>query len=371
MFAFQSFDCLAYLFSQGATVSVLALLYLRYRYALLFPTLIGLFLFTCNANCDIYAILSRIGMTIAYSSVLIALKSLAVDRDMRLRAWGAMVQIGAPTFLLLFNNVNKMKCAWQARIGHEDEVKSGTAATLIKLEDIPDSAMLAAPVLENLKKKVRNDLTVEMLRDDINWPHIEGVGAATVLRIWIKHIPGLKKFQPSVMHLFLETYSKHLLRLRKSEIHPMRTTNIKESTTTGVASVLMNLVLGQLGVVVSWLNGYLVMVCGDQLSIDRLRKIKLYTAKTDTPYDRHDWVLPIIQLWHMKWALQKCIFRLHWADKVGKTIFGLRHDAELFSRGKFNPVKCDFYPAHHILKDQFDALVLDALRYVPYFIITT
>lgn len=88
----------AYPFLQGATISVLLLLYRRYRFALLFPTLIGLFLFTCNANRDIYAIFGHMGMTVAYSSVLVVLKSLAADRDACLQAWGAMVQIGAPAF---------------------------------------------------------------------------------------------------------------------------------------------------------------------------------------------------------------------------------------------------------------------------------
>lgn len=89
-------------------------------------------------------------------------------------------------------------------------------------------------------------------------------------------------------------------------------------------------------------------------------------AKTNTPYDRHDWVLPIIQLWHMKWNFQKAIFRLHWQEGTGRDIFGLYsyHDCEILGREKFNPVKCDFYPAHHILEDRFEALLLEALRYV-------
>ena len=145
----------------------------------------------------------------------------------------------------------------------------------------------------------------------------------------------------------------------------MRTTDINEATTTGVASVLSNMI-GQLGIVGSWLNTYVILVCGDQLSVDRIRKVKLYMGKAATAYDRHDWALPVIQLWHMKWALQKSIFRLHWWGNVGKEIFGLHHDCDLLGHSKFNPLKCDFYPAHPILEDQFEALILDALRYVYY-----
>lgn len=125
---------------------------------------------------------------------------------------------------------------------------------------------------------------------------------------------------------------------------------------------LRNLVLDQLLIAMHWLNCWLIMICGNQLSIDRIRKIKMYMAKGDTPFERHEWALPVIQLWHLKWNWQKAIFRLHWFQPTGKDTFGLRHDVHLLARDKFNPEKCDFYPAHHILEDRFEALMLNALR---------
>jgi hypothetical protein len=104
------------------------------------------------------------------------------------------------------------------------------------------------------------------------------------------------------------------------------------------------------------------MICGNRLSIDRVRKIKIYMDKGDAPFNHHHWALPVIQLWHLKWNWQKAIFCLHWFEPTGKSIFGLHHDVKLLTRNKFNPVKCDFYPAHHILEDRFEALMLDALR---------
>lgn len=279
---------------------------------------------------------------------------------------GALIQTCEPNLLLLFDNVNKMQRAWEKTIGHGDEMKSGTAATVIELEDVPEGAMRAEPLLERLKKQERKQLTTSVMLGDIDWNHITGVGTSTVLRAWLKHVGPLAKFRSDINSRFSEMHAKHPLRLRKSKIHTMRTTDIDEATTTGIVSVLYNLVVGQLGIMTRWMDTYLIMVCGDQLSIDRLRKAKWYMAKTGTAYDRHDWALPIIQLWHMKWTLQKCIFRLHWWDNVGKSIFGLHHDCDLLGRGKFNPVKCDFYPAHHILEDRFDAFMLDALRYVAF-----
>ncbi|KAJ7840470.1 hypothetical protein B0H13DRAFT_2239514 [Mycena leptocephala] len=346
----------------GVTAVILIMLYFRYRYAIVFPTFIGLFLFTCNAHRDIFALLCRVGFSVGYSTVLATLHVLAADSSSQLHTFGAAVQVAQPMFLLLFDNVNKMQRAWQQVLGKRDTLSSGCASTLIGLEDITEDAMDSGPLLKNIDEKKRKNLTVGELVDDIDWEHLEGVGSGTAAGVWTKHVPSLRTHAPSVTKKFRTTHAKHRLRLRKSDIRTMRNTDIDEAPTAGVAMQLHNLVADQLLILGNWLQGWLIMICGDQLSIDRIRKIKMYMGKGDTPFQRHDWALPVIQLWHLKWNWQKAIFRLHWFEPTGKGIFGLHHDVDLLTRTKFNHLKCDFYPAHHILEDRFDALMLDALR---------
>ncbi|KIY46989.1 hypothetical protein FISHEDRAFT_46222 [Fistulina hepatica ATCC 64428] len=348
----------------GTTAMLLVLLFFRYKYAIVFPTLIGLFLYTCNTHRDVFTVLGRIGLTISYESVRVLLGILANDADTQLKAWGALLHAGSrqPHFLLLFDNVNKMQRAWQHTLGHSDTLQSGTAATLIQLEDVKDGALRSAPVLENVRAKKRLALTTDELHRDINWAHINAIGIGTILRAWVKHIPGLRKHREKVEAIFRVQHAKHPLRLRKSTIHPMRVTDADESSTVGTASVLRNLVFDQLAILASWLGAWFLFICGDQLSIDRLRKIKLYMAKSSTPQNRHEWVLPIIQLWHLKWNWQKAIVKLHWFKETGSHTFGLHHDADLLQRRNYNPERCDFHPTHHLLEDTFDAHVLDILR---------
>ncbi|KAK6977142.1 hypothetical protein R3P38DRAFT_2582264 [Favolaschia claudopus] len=326
------------------------LLFFRYRYAVAVPTFIGIFLFACNAHRDIFGLLSRIGLSISYRKVLDILQVLAMDSEVQLRAYGAVARLSQPMFLLLFDNVNKMQRAWQQVLGRTDTVTSGTAATLIALEDVTEDAIDSRPVLKNIAEKKRLNLT--------------GVGAGTAVMAWTKHIPSLHRHRSAITEKFRTTLAKHRLRLRKSVIHPMRTTDIDEAQTVGVAAELHNLVVDQLQILGHWLDCCMIMICGDQLSIDRVRKIKTYMDKADTSFDRHEWALPVIQLWHLKWNWQKAIFRLHWYEPTGKGIFGLHHDVKLLARTKFNHTKCDFYPAHHILEDRFEALMLDALRII-------
>ncbi|KAJ7854439.1 hypothetical protein B0H14DRAFT_3650523 [Mycena olivaceomarginata] len=302
----------------GVTAVILIMLYFRYRYAIVFPTFIGYF---------------SSPATRIETAVLATLHVLATDSGTQLHAIGAAVQVAQPMFLLLFDNVNKMQRAWQQVLGKRDTLSSGCASTLIGLEDITEDAMDSGPLLKISKKKKRKNLTVGELVDDIDWEHLEGVGSGTAAGVWTKHVPSLRAHAPAVTTKFRTTHAKHHLRLRRSDIRTMRNTDIDEAPTTGY-----------------------------QLSIDRIRKIKMYMDKGDTPFQRHDWALPIIQLWHLKWNWQKAIFRLHWFEPTGKGIFGLHHDVDLLTRTKFNHLKCDFYPAHHILEDRFDALMLDALR---------
>ncbi|KAJ7116291.1 hypothetical protein C8R46DRAFT_1264083 [Mycena filopes] len=347
---------------QAVTASILVLLYFRYRFALVFPMFIGLFAFTCNANRELVSLLCRLGLSVSYNTTLAALHVLAADSDIHLKLLGAFTEELGPAFLILFDNVNKMRRAWQPTLGHKDEMQSGTASTVIELEDVPPGALRSEPLIEKIKQKVRLKLTVKQLRDDINWPHMRGVGAGTVLRIWLKYIPSLSRHRAAVEALFSGPLAKHLLRLRKAKLHTPRPTNIDEATTVGAANVLLNIVFGQLFILPVRLYNWMIMICGDQLSIDRIRKIIRYTAKGDTPFEQHKWALPIIQLWHLKWAWQKAMFRLHWYPELEKGTFGLHHDCVWMEREKFNHEKCDFYPAHHILEDRFETLVLEALR---------
>ncbi|KAK7013409.1 hypothetical protein R3P38DRAFT_3206690 [Favolaschia claudopus] len=276
---------------QAVTVFILILLVFQNHFALMLPIIVRIFLFTCNVHRETIAFLCRLGLSVSYTTVLAQLHVLAADSASQLRFLGAFSPNTGPQFLLLFDNVNKMKRAWRAQLGHQDEVKSGTAATAIRLEGVRPGAFLSEPVKKAIDEKRRQNLTVDKLYDDISWEHIRGIGKGTVLRIWLKYIPALASHRAAVEALFSSTHKKHVLQLRKSEIHTARPTNIDESSSTGVASVLANL-LGQLSVVPATLDRWMMlMICGDQLTIDRVRKIKWYSRKAGDPFDKYQWAL--------------------------------------------------------------------------------
>ncbi len=262
------------------------------------------------------------------------------------------------TYIILHNGRQRLTIEMVV----QTTMQSGTAATLVKLEDVPDGALRLQPLLDNIKKQERRNLTVKQLRDDIDWQHIRGVGVGRVLRVWLRYIPELAGHRADVDKIFDVTHCKHKLRLRKSEIISLRCSGIDESTTTGTWALLLDIVTKQLRIPLKWLNDSIVFCCGDQLSIHRLRKVKLFRAKPGQyPGDRAEPFLPLIQPWHLKFADMNKIFRMGFKeDLAGKKVFGMHHDAGLL--GRENVRREEFYPRHEFLSDRFDALILEALR---------
>lgn len=79
------------------------------------------------------------------------------------KKWGKTIESGKPECQVAFDNVNENQKSWDASLGHADVMRSGTAATVIKLEDVPPGALKTAPVLEAVAKGVRAELTPDDL----------------------------------------------------------------------------------------------------------------------------------------------------------------------------------------------------------------
>lgn len=342
------------------------MLFFRNQLANVFQKFLAVFLFQNNIHREVFRILGHAGLCVSYKTTLELLTKLGEGQSDLLKAWGKSIQDGEPLFQVIFDNINKAHHAWQKTLATYDQVQSGTAGALIMLEDVPPGAFDRQRLDEHMKANPRAELTLDELVEDIDWEHIRGVGVATVLRIWTHWIPSLATHRTAVEHLFSETHQKHRLRLRKTKVVTLRCSNIDESTTQGVDEVLTDIFVQQLCLLPEFFANVFLFICGDQLSIDRLRKLIWHMRKAGSIFNRRLWVRPTIQLWHMKWAWQKAIIRMHWHPDIVRGTFGLHEDSHTLGRDKYNPVKCDFYPTHHLLRDCFETMTLEALRYVVY-----
>jgi hypothetical protein len=319
----------------------------------------SILLFSCNANRFVYRLLSRLGISVAYSTVNRKLHELGDSARQSLKNLGDRIRKREVTVIWIYDNIQRNYVAWNQSVANRNRMRTGTASTVLVMEDVPEGAMDPAELTKRLH--LRSKLCFEDLENDLDDDHIQGIGEATLLSIWAKYIPSLEAFAPMIRKRFTEDLKKHPLRLRRSEYYPLETSDIDESTASGAQAVLGD-ILSQLGLKKEDFNKLLIPVAGDLLTVDRIKKLKVYTATDATPYNRYTWALPWVQLWHMKWAALRTIFNAHWSGMTGKALCGLRADCDTLGRKNINPKKCDFYSHSDFIFDTFEALCLGALR---------
>lgn len=320
--------------------------------------------FIADASRLVYQALGRFGITTSYSTVLEHLGNLGDSAGLHLHEVGSRIARNDDHYIILFDNINKHHRAWHQTVSKDDEVKSGTAATIICMVYVPNGAMNLKRYRNRQQKRGRKGLTVRKLLDDLDHTHLKNVGAATLLWIWTDKVSSLVSHRDYVCNLFKNDVQKHRIPLHKSETLPLRTSSIDESTTAGNSDVLHDITHLQMGMTDKDFGEFVIPVAGDQLTVDRVRKLIHYTKKDVNDYSRHMWALPCIQLWHMKWAFLKAIYKAHWSLSTGKYLFGLHRDCDTLGRTKLNPTKCDFYPHHHAVVETFEISCLGILRYV-------
>ncbi|KAI5822143.1 hypothetical protein K523DRAFT_257456 [Schizophyllum commune Tattone D] len=346
-----------------STITALMLLNSRHEQANNFQRMVGIFLYSCNANREILSLTSRVALSTSYSTSLRHLHALGKDAANTLLRFGQAIKMDGIDFLVLIDNINKLRRSWDASLLKHDQMLNGTAATLIKLEDVPDGALDQRLLAQHSAgaSRSRKDLVVADLEERLDTALMRKLVCGVILKSLLKHVPALATRFRSALDAHNETHLRvHPLKVRKSEIYPMRTSNKDESTVPGIASVVNDLVEEQLGIDPNDLESRLLFLCGDLLSVDRARKLKEVCSKA--PGARScAFILALAQLFHLKWCWQKSIMSMHWWASV-KGADGLACDVAVLGRGKFNHERCDFYPGHHILEDKFEAMVCHALR---------
>ncbi|KDN35385.1 hypothetical protein RSAG8_11606, partial [Rhizoctonia solani AG-8 WAC10335] len=348
-------------------MAILMLLSFRNPLVNFFQAALTVFLFSCNTGKLVYQVLNRMGISTAHSTLHNNLDRLGQMATAELANLGkrayecaAGLREGSDHyFMLVFDNVNKFHLARKQTVASKSRMKNGTASTAIRLEDVPLDAFNPLPYWERIKAQARNALKVDALLDDIDPIHLENSGAGLVMRTLLVYLPSLpQRLRQEVEEQFrsLDGYAIHRLRLRKSVTLSMGTSNIDESTADGVSKILHDLVSTQMKMLSSWFNKILILVGGDQLTVDRLRKARYFRAVESSVYESRSWAIPLIQLWHMKVAYLRSIFKIHWFDRSSSNLFGLQQSMQAIGR-KNSP---EFYPCHYAVKTVFEGMALTA-----------
>ncbi|ORZ28543.1 hypothetical protein BCR41DRAFT_292233, partial [Lobosporangium transversale] len=72
-------------------------------------------------------------------------------------------------------------------------------------------------------------------------------------------------------------------------------------------------------------------------------------------YHRLDWVIPVIQLFHLQMLLASTILRTHYG--TASTPGSIAFNVSLLERKRVSLEKPDFHATNELLRESFDALV--------------
>ncbi|KEP51600.1 hypothetical protein V565_058670 [Rhizoctonia solani 123E] len=261
---------------------------------------------------------------------------------------------------------SKAPIIWKSIGRQNTQMERSASNSSSSSESSGDSEPNGLSPVERAKNKameqaeMHRDLTVDTLYNAIDEEHRAKIGTATILRILTKHVDSLKSLWKAVELLFQDPdfCAVLCLCLRKTRVLSMGTSGINEAVVSGASDVLDDL-CQQAGMEPEWFDFLLMLVKGDQLTVDRLRKAINYLDQEESIYHSKSWAIPLIQPWHMGWAYRKSIFQIHWFELTGKDTLGFRRAVGILGR---NPNPANYYPTEDAVVTVFETMVLSAAR---------
>ncbi|KAJ6562926.1 hypothetical protein B0H10DRAFT_2239795 [Mycena sp. CBHHK59/15] len=211
---------------------------------------------------------------------------------------------GTMYWQIVLDNIQQYCRQRDHRLGRQDVLKVGTAATAILLEDCAPGAFNLQDHLDRVMKQERRQLTIDALYADIDWKYIHELTALLWVRILVHFIPQLAYLRQDVAALFnSDAMTKH--RLPKGRITVMQPvgTNAEHSTETqGMMRAMLDFE-GQMGLDEQAMEGLIFMPRGDGASIAAIWRIKKYLSAHPEHYKAfRNRVPPGPEIFHTRWT---------------------------------------------------------------------
>ncbi|KAF8335348.1 uncharacterized protein EI90DRAFT_3120391 [Cantharellus anzutake] len=341
----------------GCSIVLLMLIYFRNKNLNKFQSIMGILMFSENTEKSLQSIVSQVGLAVVYSSTLRRLYSMSTVASEKIRHIGSQWVDRLASFHVVYDNINQYHKNWRPSLASQTSLESGTAATLIMQPGVASDAFDGIEYELRQRCIKREDVTLSKVWNDINQEHLENTCVVNILCILLKHVPGLKRHERD-FDKFRQAFAIHPTPLQKAEVIPLETSGFDEATTVGNRNTIRDIVGRQLGIAPEALDGRLIPFSGDQATISHLRTLKPHTSSGTTWFSSNRYILPLIEIWHMKFAMLKGIVKAHWPEQTEKGDIGLRFAADKLRRN-LNPHKVDFYPMERLVEVILTAMTLN------------
>ncbi|KAJ7043878.1 hypothetical protein C8F04DRAFT_1361422 [Mycena alexandri] len=338
----------------------------RNRYASGYLALpLAIWQFACKSHVDEKRIFSRFGFTVHDTTARSCLDSLTTTSMQHLRQDIADgIAVGEMRWQYVLDNVQEWCRQRDLRLGRQDVLKVGCAATAILLEDCAPGAFNLQDHLDRVMEQKRKKMTTESLYADIDWDWIHRLTALHWVLILVTFIPQLAHLRTAVRAaLKSPEMTKLRLRLRKSVGQPLGTNGERETETQGMFRAMLDFE-AQMGLDEKAFEGLIITPRGDGASIAAMWRIKKYLSAHPNHYKAFRNRVPAgPEIWHTRWTKLSSIAGNHYGPTTAIDPSSLSKSST--AAGAKRPTdlkKVDFWLTSRSMTLFFEARVLDCWR---------
>ena len=327
--------------------------------ARLLPLARGLLYFSFSAPADLMAYASRIGDMPAYSTIYNTLKGLAAHEASLTAAHASDEQKWG---FLQFDNVQNYTRQRDHRIGRENKMNIGIAATYCEFEDVDLKAADLDDKIRRVAENKREKLTVEQLLAMIDHQHLDTVFELHWLRVLTSSIPELSKWQNHISMLFREKGAKLQLPVKPTKVHPLASSGKNETITSELKEALFDF-LGQMGQDEEKHNHRLTIAGGDERTFQKMLDLHRYQQFHPDHFQSLKIIEPTLSQWHTEWTDLSRIYEIHWNSLLSPDPSTLGHSAAKINRPAPSSLKkVDYFPAADLMYLVLEVRLLDCWR---------
>jgi hypothetical protein len=298
----------------------------------------GIFFHASYCSKDVINTLAKAHICMSYDSTLAAIGALTDDainivREIVLKS----------NWYIIYDNINLYLTVIDQRVDHAATQINGATATIVPGKDL------------GIVDKPYNAQAILTLNDfEPNDQAVEDTTVASrfyLVDILQRHHNTYKRVSvPPIREI-------RSLPLEQFVTYPIPAMEIDQSSVEGNLEILKFITPCTLVLPPTYFDGgKRVIVAGDQLTVSGVETIKRCVDDDVTAFDRVEWALPALQLFHLQMNLCKLILKTHLGepDKPGSLSFFIAR----LKRRRVSEESPNFYAADELIRNVFDGMIL-------------
>ena len=303
-----------------------------------FQRIMGIFFHAASCSKDVINTLAKAHICVSYDSTLAAIGSLTEDAISIVRE-----AVLKDNWYIIYDNINLFMTVTDQRVDNADTQINGATATIVPGKDL------------GIVDKPYNPQATLTLDDFL--PDDQAVkDAAVASRFYLVDV--LQRHYSTYKRISMSPIREiRSLPIEQSITYPISAMEIDQSSVEGNLEILRFITARTLVLPATYFdNGKKIIVAGDQLTVSRVEAIKRSVDDDVTAFDRMEWALPALQLFHLQMNLCSLILKTYFgeSDKPGSLSFYIAR----LKRKRVSEESSSYHAANELMRNVFDGMVL-------------